>query len=369
MSDSLRPHRLYSPWNSPGQNTGVGSLSLLQGIFPTQGSNPGLPRCRRILYQLSHKVQREVLLSSRRRPSLTAKTNIFYFFPGLPGTDLESQQCHAFWRALHRKQMFKFSLGSCSFVVDNSLAHLSAWGTATQLMVGGDWVPTKQRRRTTACWAGHVRRPPLVSSGSRQRLSGGAGLSHWRVIGGQSCWRRALGASPGLSAWWMGAGWQAHCTAVTWDCARPGSDAGAHRKQEIGWAKRFQYFRTGMRSSLPNWLETVEDKLYFLPSASWPRKPSSFQQPLLAVLWLLNTHLCPNAPWGQPFHCQELCGEGSDVRGLGGSCQRGLCYIRFCFFAFFFFFHFLKLIDFLCWTYTANRLWTPYMNFLAVSIK
>ena len=40
---------LYSPWNSPGQNTGVGSLSLLQGIFPTQGSNPGLPHCRWIL--------------------------------------------------------------------------------------------------------------------------------------------------------------------------------------------------------------------------------------------------------------------------------------------------------------------------------
>ena len=37
MSDSSRPHGLYSPWNSPGQNTGVGSLSLLQGIFPTQG--------------------------------------------------------------------------------------------------------------------------------------------------------------------------------------------------------------------------------------------------------------------------------------------------------------------------------------------
>ena len=37
------PHGLYSPWNSPGQNTGVGGLSLLQGIFPTQGSNPGLP--------------------------------------------------------------------------------------------------------------------------------------------------------------------------------------------------------------------------------------------------------------------------------------------------------------------------------------
>ena len=55
MSDSFRHHGLCSPWNSPGQNTGVGSLSLLQGIFPSQGSNPGLPHCRRILYQLSHK--------------------------------------------------------------------------------------------------------------------------------------------------------------------------------------------------------------------------------------------------------------------------------------------------------------------------
>ena len=51
MSDSLRPHVLYSPWNSPVQNTGVLSCSLLRGIFPTQGSNPGLPHCRRILYR------------------------------------------------------------------------------------------------------------------------------------------------------------------------------------------------------------------------------------------------------------------------------------------------------------------------------
>ena len=46
---------LCSPWNAPGQNTGVGSLSHLQGIFPTQGSNPGLLHCRRLLYQLSHQ--------------------------------------------------------------------------------------------------------------------------------------------------------------------------------------------------------------------------------------------------------------------------------------------------------------------------
>ena len=61
MSVSLPSHGLYSPWNSPGPNTGVGSLSLLQGIFPTQGSNPGVPHCRWILYQLSHKGSPRIL--------------------------------------------------------------------------------------------------------------------------------------------------------------------------------------------------------------------------------------------------------------------------------------------------------------------
>ena len=50
-----------SPWNSPGQNTGMSSLSLLQGIFPTQGSNPGPLLCRWILYQLSHKGSLKIL--------------------------------------------------------------------------------------------------------------------------------------------------------------------------------------------------------------------------------------------------------------------------------------------------------------------
>ena len=51
----------YSPWNSPGQSTGVGILSLFQGIFPTQGSNPGLLHCKWILYQLSHKGSPRIL--------------------------------------------------------------------------------------------------------------------------------------------------------------------------------------------------------------------------------------------------------------------------------------------------------------------
>ena len=60
MSDSLQPHGWYSPWNSPGQNIRVGSYSLLQGIFPIQGSNPGLPLCRLILYQLSYPECRRI---------------------------------------------------------------------------------------------------------------------------------------------------------------------------------------------------------------------------------------------------------------------------------------------------------------------
>ena len=48
--DSLQPQGLYSPWNSPDQNNGVGSLSLLQENFPTQGRNLGLQHCRQILY-------------------------------------------------------------------------------------------------------------------------------------------------------------------------------------------------------------------------------------------------------------------------------------------------------------------------------
>ena len=70
---------IYSPWNSPGQKTIVGSLSLLQGIFPTQGSNPGLLHCRQILYQLSHKGHPHSQEMSSFFSDTKALKEIFYY--------------------------------------------------------------------------------------------------------------------------------------------------------------------------------------------------------------------------------------------------------------------------------------------------
>ena len=61
MSNSLQPHGLYNPWNSSGYNTREGSSSLLQGSFPTQGSNLCLPHCRQILFKLSHQGSPRIL--------------------------------------------------------------------------------------------------------------------------------------------------------------------------------------------------------------------------------------------------------------------------------------------------------------------
>ena len=55
VSDSLRPHGLFGPWSPPGQNTGVGNHSLLQGLFPTQKSNWGLLHWRYILHQFTYQ--------------------------------------------------------------------------------------------------------------------------------------------------------------------------------------------------------------------------------------------------------------------------------------------------------------------------
>ena len=63
------------PWSSPGKNTGVGSHSLLQGIFLTQGMNPGLLHCRQTLYHLSHQASPRPIKLIRKVLGLEENTN------------------------------------------------------------------------------------------------------------------------------------------------------------------------------------------------------------------------------------------------------------------------------------------------------
>ena len=70
--------RLCNTWNSPGQNTGMGSLSFLHGTLPTQGWNPGLLHCRQILYQLKGILQKGSVLNliNYQRPHLLSSIEV-----------------------------------------------------------------------------------------------------------------------------------------------------------------------------------------------------------------------------------------------------------------------------------------------------
>ena len=127
-SDSLWPYGLYSPWNSLGQNPGVGSHSLLQGIFPTQGSNPGLPHCRQILHQLSYQgsprtllvtVQSEITtkaywLASLESPSMArTEVQMLYLGPSLLCFSLDCFYClvgsHTSSQQLQKESLYPYS--------------------------------------------------------------------------------------------------------------------------------------------------------------------------------------------------------------------------------------------------------------------
>ena len=90
VSNSLLPHRLCSPWNSTGQNTGMGSFSFFQGIFPTQGLNLGLLHCRQIHYQLSYQgsPKGEERLALLAFPSLETPSLLHFWRKYLPGSVL-----------------------------------------------------------------------------------------------------------------------------------------------------------------------------------------------------------------------------------------------------------------------------------------
>ena len=110
MPNSLGPHGLYSPWNSLGQNTAMRSCSLLQGIFPTQGLNPGLPHCRWVLYKYFsgmqckyryldiHKIYRNELQiirpSSKNTSSQTSSKNTHLYYKKIQTILTQNHICY-----------------------------------------------------------------------------------------------------------------------------------------------------------------------------------------------------------------------------------------------------------------------------------
>ena len=107
LSDSATPWTIQS---TPGQNTRVGSLSLLQQIFPTQESNPGLPHCRWILYQLSHK-------GSPKNTGVGSLSLLQWIFP-----TQESNQ-----GLLHCRQiLYQLSYQESKYILGCSIAQMSS---------------------------------------------------------------------------------------------------------------------------------------------------------------------------------------------------------------------------------------------------
>ena len=84
-SNGLYPTRLLHPWNFPGKSTGVDCHFLLQEIFPTQGSNPGLPHCRQLLYHLNHQGGPYIYLPISVTPS------------GHPRADFKTRELQSRW--------------------------------------------------------------------------------------------------------------------------------------------------------------------------------------------------------------------------------------------------------------------------------
>ena len=100
MSSSLRSHglepaRLLSPWNSSGKNTGMGYHFLLQGIFLTQGLNPGLLHSRQILYHLNHQSQESItpkIFPNIEILWLGQICRYFYYYPKIEGRRRRGEQ-------------------------------------------------------------------------------------------------------------------------------------------------------------------------------------------------------------------------------------------------------------------------------------
>ena len=121
LTQGLWLPRFLCPWDSPGKNTGVGCQALLQGIFPTQGSNPGLLHCRWILYHLSHQGS----------PTWNRMTHVPH--PQSPqGTDsLENKT-----QKVNNCSLAKLVLSGCPRLTINSEARLSQYSQRKSKALG-----------------------------------------------------------------------------------------------------------------------------------------------------------------------------------------------------------------------------------------
>ena len=179
MSGSLWPHGLYNPWNSPGQNTGVSSLSLLQGIFPTQGLNPGLPHCRWLLYQLSHKGSPKILEwvafsffrgSSQPRNWIGASCIVGRFFTNWP---IREAHCKVTILQLKINKLAAVDCGLCLGLVKD--LKITGWKLALKVMDGVNLERSllETRRPWRTPWNPRMRLSPQVG------YSASEATCHW----------------------------------------------------------------------------------------------------------------------------------------------------------------------------------------------
>jgi len=149
VSDSLRPHGL-SPWNSTGQNTGVDSLSLLQGIFPTQESNPGL-HCRQILYQLSHKgtprILEWVVHAFSRGSSQPMNWTGVFCIAGRFFTNWAMREAHDFNQVPY------------DYAVEVTNRFKKNYGWRSAILYRRQWTKPSQRKRKARRQSGYMSRP------------------------------------------------------------------------------------------------------------------------------------------------------------------------------------------------------------------
>ena len=162
MSSSLGSHELYSPWTSPGQNTGVGSLSLLQRIFPTQVLNPGLLHCRQILYQLSHCTWGPHILTKVMMGWREEMVFLEFRAPRFPSRSWkQSGPASRSWRQREWRNILAFS---CL-----PISHLK-WATSSQKAVNmGAWKQKPTCRGPAPAGSRGTLRMNSIGEGERER--------------------------------------------------------------------------------------------------------------------------------------------------------------------------------------------------------